>query len=314
MAEKIFTFEVDKLSSKIRLDHFLKEKIQELTRNRIQKLIEEGFVKIQPDPGVKVLKPGYKIKEGQIITLIIPPEEPLELKPQEVPFEVLYEDDDLAVIYKPAGVVVHPAPGHKEGTLVHGLLYKLKNLSGIGGKLRPGIVHRLDKDTSGLMLIAKNDFTHQALVKAFKERKIKKEYLAILYGQIQPPKGKIEKPIGRHPVHRKKMAVLKEGKEAITEYEVLEYFKKATLVCAKPITGRTHQLRVHFNSLGHPILGDPLYEGLKPDLPKPERLMLHAAKLTFLHPRTKKLLSFHMDPPKDFKKYLQVLEKINNQF
>ncbi|MEZ0344844.1 MAG: RluA family pseudouridine synthase [Caldimicrobium sp.] len=310
MSERVFSFEVDKLSTGVRLDHFLKERLKDLTRSRIQKLIEEGYVKIEPDLKVKQLKPGYKLKAGQRVILIIPPEEPLEILPQEVPFEILYEDEDLAVIYKPPGVVVHPAPGHKEGTLVHGLLNKLKNLSGIGGKLRPGIVHRLDKDTSGLMLVAKNDFTHQALVKAFKEREIEKEYLAILYGKISPSKGKIEKPIGRHPVHRKKMAVLKEGKEAITLYEVLKYYKKASYVRAKPLTGRTHQLRVHFSSLGHPILGDPLYGGLKPDLPKPERLMLHAAGLTFLHPRKREVISFYKEPPENFKNYLEILENL----
>ncbi len=311
MSERVFTFEVDKSFAGMRLDHFLKERIPDLTRSRIQKLIEEGFVKIYPDTGIKLLKPGYKLKTGQSITFIIPPEEPLEILPQEVPFEILFEDEDLAVIYKPSGVVVHPAPGHKEGTLVHGLLYKLKNLSGIGGKLRPGIVHRLDKDTSGLMLVAKNDFTHQALVKAFKERKIEKEYLALLYGIISPQKGKIDKPIGRHPVNRKKMAVLKDGKEALTYYEVLKYYKKASLVCAKPVTGRTHQLRVHFSSLGHPILGDPIYGGLKPDLPKPERLMLHASKIIFFHPRKKEMLSFYKEPPEDFKKYLEILENLS---
>lgn len=313
MSEKIFSFEVDELSTGVRLDHFLKERLQELTRSRIQKLIEEGYVKIESDLKVKQLKPGYKLKAGERVILIIPPEKPLEILPQEVPFEILYEDEDLAVIYKPPGVVVHPAPGYKEGTLVHGLLYKLKNLSGIGGKLRPGIVHRLDKDTSGLMLVAKNDFTHQALVCAFKERKIEKEYLAIIYGKISPSLGKIERPIGRHPVHRKKMTVLKEGKEAVTLYEVLKYYNKASYVRAKPITGRTHQLRVHFSSLGHPILGDPLYGGLKPDLPKPERLMLHAARLTFLHPRKKEILSLYKEPPEDFRKYLETLENLNKR-
>ncbi len=301
-----FIFQVEPEKAGLRLDHYLKEKLPELTRSRIQKLIEEGLVTVNQERA----KASQKTKPGQTIVVLFPPDEPLQLTPQEVPFEILYEDEDLAVIYKPKGVVVHPAPGHREGTLVHGLLMRLKNLSGIGGILRPGIVHRLDKDTSGLMLVAKNDFTHQALVKAFKEREIEKEYLAILYGKITPGKGKIEKPIGRHPVHRKKMAILKEGKEAITLYEVIKYYKKASYVLAKPITGRTHQLRVHFSSLGHPILGDPLYGGLKFDVPRPERLMLHAARITFLHPKKKEILSFYKEPPEDFKSYLEILENL----
>lgn len=309
MSEKILTFEVSEEDAGLRLDQYLVKMVPSLSRSRIKNLIEEGLVKVEPE--TSKLKPGLKVKALQKITLIIPPDEPLQLTPQEVPFEILYEDEDLAVIYKPAGIVVHPAPGHKEGTLVHGLLKRLKDLSGIGGKLRPGIVHRLDKDTSGLMLVAKNDFAHQALVMAFKERKIHKEYLAIVYGEVKPSKGTIEKPIGRHPVHRKKMAVLKEGKEAVTSYEVLKTFKKASLLLARPLTGRTHQLRVHFSSLGHPILGDPLYGGLKPNLPKPERLMLHAYKLSFEHPRTKQVLTFTKDPPEDFQNYLKLLESLN---
>ncbi len=290
----------------IRLDHLLKKHFPALSRTTLQKLIEEGYVTVEE----KKVRPSMKTKVSQSIRVIIPPDKPLELIPQEVPFEILYEDEDLAIIYKPPGVVVHPAPGHKEGTLVHGLLLKLKNLSGIGGKLRPGIVHRLDKDTSGLMLIAKNDFTHRALIEAFKARMIKKTYLALLYNKIEPPKGKIEKPIGRHPKLRKKMTILKEGKSALTEYEVIKYFKRASLVKAKPITGRTHQLRVHFSSLGHPILGDPLYGGLKPNLPKPERLMLHAYQISFLHPRLLKELIFHRDLPEDFQNYLLLLESL----
>ncbi len=302
--EEIFIFRVEEEKAGLRLDHFLKEKLPEFTRSRIQKLIEEGNVTLD----LKRPKASQKVRGGQRIIVKIPPEEPLALKPEEVPFEILYEDEDLAVIYKPAGIVVHPAPGHREGTLVHGLLKKLKDLSGIGGKLRPGIVHRLDKDTSGLMLVAKNDTAHQALVKAFKDRKIQKQYLAILYGKITPTQGKIESSIGRHPLHRKKMAVVKGGKEAITHYEVLRYFKKASLVLAKPVTGRTHQLRVHFSFLGHPILGDPLYGGLKPDLPKPERLMLHARSISFEHPCTGKIFSFTKEPPEDFEKYIKILE------
>ncbi|MFN3505172.1 MAG: RluA family pseudouridine synthase [Caldimicrobium sp.] len=301
----IYTLEVEDKYLGMRLDQYLKEKLPQYSRAYIQKLIEDGLVEVED----KKAKASQKIKLGQRIKVIIPPQKPLELKPKLVPFEIIYEDDDLAVIYKPAGIVVHPAPGHVDDTLVHGLLLKLKNLSGIGGKLRPGIVHRLDKDTSGLMLVAKNDFSHQALVNAFKNREIKKFYLALLYEKISPPRGAIEKPIGRHPKLRKKMAIIQGGKVAITEYEVLKYFKKASFVLAKPLTGRTHQLRVHFASLGHPILGDPLYGGLKPNLPKPKRLMLHAWELSFIHPRLQKELFFEKEPPDDFLNYLNQLEE-----
>ncbi len=297
---KFSFFEVEPEKAGLRIDQFLREKIPEFSRSRIQKLIGEGFILLEQ----RRVKPSQKVKAGQRIEVQTPPEEELEIKPQDVPLEIIYEDGDLAIIYKPSCLVVHPAPGHKEGTLVHGLLKKLKDLSGIGGKLRPGIVHRLDKDTSGIMLVAKNDFTHQALIKAFKERKVSKEYLALLWGNLKPSQGLIETFIGRHPVYRKKMAVLKEGKIAITSYQVLKYFKRACLVLAKPITGRTHQLRVHFSYLGHPILGDPIYGGLKFNLPQPKRLMLHACKITFTHPRTGETLTFYREAPEDFQNYL----------
>lgn len=300
-----FQFIVEESKIGLRLDIYLKEKLPSLSRSRLQDLIEQGKILVN----LKPQKASYRVKKGDVIIVDIPPESPLELTPQEVPFEILFEDEDIAVIYKPPKIVVHPAPGHREKTLVHGLLLRLKGLSGIGGKLRPGIVHRLDKDTSGLMIVAKNDFSHQALVQAFKERIIKKTYLALLYGHITPKTGTIEKPIGRHPKLRKKMAVLAEGKPAVTEYEVIRYFKKASYVQARPITGRTHQLRVHFSYLGHPILGDPLYGGLKPDIPKPSRLMLHAWKISFPHPKTKTWLSFEKEPPPDFIEYLKNLEE-----
>ncbi|MFN4196943.1 MAG: RluA family pseudouridine synthase [Caldimicrobium sp.] len=300
-----YIFEVEENNKGLRLDQYLKGKLPQYSRAFLQKLIKEGLVEVDD----KKAKSSQKIKTMQRIKVIIPQEKPLELQPKEVPFEIIYEDEDLAVIFKPAGIVVHPAPGHYDDTLVHGLLLKLKNLSGIGGKLRPGIVHRLDKDTSGLMLVAKNDFTHKSLVHAFKHREIKKYYLALLYEKISPPRGIIEKPIGRHPKLRKKMAIIQKGKLAITEYEVLRYFKKVSYIIAKPLTGRTHQLRLHFASLGHPILGDPLYGGIKPNLPKPKRLMLHAWKLSFLHPRLKKELHFEKEPPEDFINYLNQLEE-----
>jgi len=307
------TFLVEDEAKGGRLDVYLRQKLPQLSRERIKTLIEEGYITVLYSglhlPVVKGLKPSYKLKGGETIVVRIPMEKEYTLEPKEVPSEILYEDDDLAVIFKPAGIVVHPAVGHLDDTLVHGLLLKLKSLSGVGGELRPGIVHRLDKDTSGVMLIAKNDFSHKKLAQDFKERKIDKEYLAILYGRLETKEGTLDFPIGRHPVQRKKMAVVKDGRLAITKYKVLKLFKKATLVLAKPITGRTHQLRVHFSHIGHPILGDPIYGGLKPDVLRAERLMLHAYKLGFHHPRTGTYLTFTKEPPEDFQKYLQLLER-----
>ncbi len=306
--KEIHTFKISEIEAGERLDVFLKEKLPNLSRTRIKNLIENSYILVN----TKISKPSYKIKPGDIIEVRLPYEKEIELKPQEVEFEILYEDNDIAVINKPAGLVVHPAPGHYENTLVHGLLLRLKNLSGIGGKLRPGIVHRLDKDTSGIMLIAKNDFSHNTLVTAFKNKEIEKEYIAICYGIFKMKKGKIETFLGRHPVNRKKIAVLKEGKLAITLYEVIEeYNKKTSLVLAKPVTGRTHQIRVHLSYLGHPIIGDPVYGGLKHGIPKPKRLMLHSYRISFVHPRTKKEMRFEAPIPEDFQEYIKCLKNLN---
>jgi 23S rRNA pseudouridine1911/1915/1917 synthase len=299
-----YLFEVSPEDEAKRLDIFIKEKLPQLSRSRIQTLIKENYVLVNFKPS----KASYKIKRGEKIKVFIPPDREIEIQPRDIPFEIIYEDEDIAVINKPSGIVVHPAPGHYDDTLVHGLILKLKNLSGIGGKIRPGIVHRLDKDTSGIMLVAKNDFAHKRLVEAFKERLIEKNYIALVYGRLTQKKGKIETFIGRHPIARKKMAVLKEGKLAITFYEVLEIFNKASLVLAKPVTGRTHQIRVQFSYIGHPILGDPIYGGLKHDLPKPPRLMLHAYEIFFKHPRTNEEMKFRVPIPEEFQSYIEKLK------
>jgi 23S rRNA pseudouridine1911/1915/1917 synthase len=299
-----YLFEVSPEDEAKRLDIFIKEKLPQLSRSRIQTLIKENYVLVNFKPS----KASYKIKRGEKIKIFIPPDREIEIQPRDIPFEIIYEDEDIAVINKPSGIVVHPAPGHYDDTLVHGLILKLKNLSGIGGKIRPGIVHRLDKDTSGIMLVAKNDFAHKRLVEAFKERLIEKNYIALVYGRLTQKKGKIETFIGRHPIARKKMAVLKEGKLAITFYEVLEIFNKASLVLAKPVTGRTHQIRVQFSYIGHPILGDPIYGGLKHDLPKPPRLMLHAYEIVFKHPRTNEEMKFRVPIPEEFQSYIEKLK------
>jgi 23S rRNA pseudouridine1911/1915/1917 synthase len=307
--KEFYSFVVSSEEAGKRLDVFIKEKLSDLSRSRIQKLIEEGYVLVNE----KASKPSYKVKENDEIKIEIPPEKELELEPKEVPFDIIYEDEDIAVINKPSGVVVHPAPGHYDDTLVHGLLLRLKNLSGIGGKIRPGIVHRLDKDTSGIMLVAKNDFSHKKLVEAFKEKQIKKTYIAVVYGILKNKKGRIETFIGRHPKHRKKMAVLKEGREAITLYEIKETLEKATVVVLNPVTGRTHQLRVHLSHIGHPILGDPVYGGLKYDVPRAPRLMLHAFKISFKHPRSLKEMVFEIPLPEDMQEYIKVLKKTDEK-
>ena len=299
-----YLFEVFPEDEAKRLDIFIKEKLPELSRSRVQALIKENHILVNFKPS----KASYKIKRGEKIKVFIPLDKEIEIQPRDIPFEVIYEDEDIAVINKPSGIVVHPAPGHYDDTLVQGLILKLKNLSGIGGKIRPGIVHRLDKDTSGIMLVAKNDFAHKKLVEAFKERLIEKNYIALVYGRLTQKKGKIETFIGRHPIARKKMAVLKEGKLAITFYEVLEIFNKASLVLAKPVTGRTHQIRVHFSYIGHPVLGDSIYGGLKHDLLKPPRLMLHAYEIFFKHPRTNEAMKFRAPIPEEFQNYIEKLK------
>jgi len=307
---QFYKFVVEEGEEAQRLDTYLVRKFtelnNELSRSRIKKLIEEEMIKVNE----KLVKPSYKIKKGDVVEVVIPPKEELELEPEDVPFNILYEDEHIVVINKPAGVVVHPAPGHFKSTLVHGLLKKLKNLSGVGDKLRPGIVHRLDKDTSGVMIVAKNDIAHKKLIAQFKNRKIYKEYLTICFGVPEKKVFKVSANIARHPVNRKKMGVFPHGREAETLFEVKEEFKKASLILAKPLTGRTHQIRVHLSYIGHPILGDPLYGGLKHGIPLPQRLMLHAYKISFLHPITGETLTFSAPIPQDFEDYLKILKKI----
>ncbi|MCS7278501.1 MAG: RluA family pseudouridine synthase [Thermodesulfobacteriaceae bacterium] len=303
--KEIYTFKVSEKEVGLRLDSFIKTKLSSWSRNRIQNLVEDKRVLVNG----KLVKPSYKVKKDDQVEIRVPLEREWEIVPQEVPFEILYEDKDLAVIVKPSGMVVHPSAGHWEKTLVHGLMSKLKNLSGIGGKLRPGIVHRLDKDTSGVMLVAKNDFTHQKLVEAFKKREIEKIYYALVFGHPNFKEKIIKTYLGRHPVYRKKIAVLKDkGRLAITWCQVIELLFKSALLLVKPLTGRTHQIRVHLSFLGHPILGDPIYGGLKYEIPSPPRLMLHAYQISFSHPRTLEKLTFKAELPEDFKTYIKTLK------
>jgi len=268
-----------------RLDHFLVEMLPDVSRSRINVLIRKSLIHVNNWPS----KASHRLKEGDRITVTIPPPEPLEIRPEKVDFSILYEDEDLLVIAKPPGVVVHPASGHKNGTLVHGLVAHCRDLSGISGVERPGIVHRLDKDTSGVMVIAKNDRSHHGLVELFKSRQVKKVYHAIVRGRPENENGCISRPIGRHRSNRKMMAVLTHGgKEAVTAWSVLEELPfDMTYLEVRPETGRTHQIRVHMSFSGYPVAGDKLYGGGRLKVAEGitiERQCLHAYSLAFKHP------------------------------
>ena len=259
----------------------------ELSRSRAASLIKDGCVKV----GERIeLKPSYKTEPGVCVIVTLPEIKPAKAEAQDIPLEILYQDKHLAVVVKPCGMVVHPAAGNDDGTLVNALLFHLDSLSGIGGEMRPGIVHRLDKDTSGLMLVAKDDATHAALSQQLSDRQMEKHYRAIVFGRMKEPEGVIEKPIGRSKTDRKKMAVDENGRWAKTEWKVLKEYPDRTLLDVHIITGRTHQIRVHMASIGHPVLGDPLYGHKRmPDAP---RLMLHAYSLEFTHPQTGERMRF----------------------
>ena len=271
-----------------------------LSRSRVAALMEEGCLLLNGSP---CRKAGEKPKSGQEILLRIPEARDAAPRAEDIPLDILYEDEDLAVVVKPRGMVVHPAAGHADGTLVNALLGNLSELSGIGGEKRPGIVHRLDKDTSGLMMVAKNDETQMALSAMLKERTIEKHYLALTEGAFRESAGRIEAPIGRSRKDRKKMAVDPEGRPAVTEWQTVAEGKGCTLLDVHILTGRTHQIRVHMRSIQHPVCGDPLYgfdRGAKVPC-----LMLHAWKLTFVHPRKKEKMTFQAPPPEDFLKGLR---------
>ena len=292
-----------------RLDLFLSTRIEiSLARSQVQRLIEDGYVEVNREAP----KAHYKLKTDDRIVIAIPAPKELEVKPENIPLEIVYEDGDLIVVNKARGMVVHPAVGNYSGTLVNALLYHCHDLSGIGGVLRPGIVHRLDKDTSGLLVVAKNDLAHQELARQFKNRKILKQYIALVHGVIRPDRGRVEARVGRHPSHRKKMAIVSsqetriKGREAVTDFKVLERFKNYSLVEVTLRTGRMHQIRVHFASLGHSIVGDPTYGHRKEEF-KLSGQLLHAARLGFTHPRTGKYLEFESALPGDMEEMIRRL-------
>jgi 23S rRNA pseudouridine1911/1915/1917 synthase len=288
-------FTVSPGDARKRIDVFLAGHLPEFSRVRIQKLIHEGFVTLNGNAP----RAAEPVRVGDRIRLIEPPIQSLDLQPEEIALSVLFEDTDVLVLNKPAGISVHPGAGQHSGTLVNALLAHCKNLSGIGGKQRPGIVHRLDKGTSGCLVVAKNDAAHLALSKQFAARTVEKTYLALVAGKLRRNAGTIEAPIARHRVHRKKMAVAgKEGREARTDFRVIRSSAAASLLECRLHSGRTHQIRVHLQHLGHPILGDTVY-GNK-GAGKFLRPMLHAWKLAFDHPRTKARMHFEAGLPDDF--------------
>jgi 23S rRNA pseudouridine1911/1915/1917 synthase len=281
--------------AKLRLDQFLAKRLPEFSRSRLQQLIRDGFVRLNNSTS----RPRQIVRGGDRIELTEPPLEKIETLPEPIPLEILFEDDDLIVINKPAGLVVHPGAGHREHTLVNAVLNHCATLSGIGGKERPGIVHRLDKETSGCVVVAKNDATHRDLSKQFAARTVEKIYLALVAGKLRKPAGVIEERIGRHPVDRKRMsATTLRGRAARTEYRVVRSSDQASLIECRLHSGRTHQIRVHLHHLGHPVLGDKVYAPrLAKDFP---RQMLHAWKLGFRHPRTEEWKNFEAPLPDDF--------------
>lgn len=300
---------VDEEKAKERLDVFLSSVNLGLSRSHVQKLLTEDWIKVNE----KKVKAGYKIKMGDVIDLLIPP--PLEMTalPENIPLDIYYEDEDLLVINKPKGMVIHPAEGNYSGTLVNALLYHCQDLSGINGVLRPGIVHRLDKDTSGLLMVAKNDKAHQFLAEQLKERKVTRRYLALVHGKVKNNKGIIDAPLGRDTNNRQKIAVqLNGGRFAVTHYKVLQRYSKYTYLNLRLETGRTHQIRVHMSYIGYPLVGDPKYGFLKNNLSL-EGQFLHAAILGFIHPRSGKEMIFEAPLPVSLQEILNKLEPLKER-
>jgi 23S rRNA pseudouridine1911/1915/1917 synthase len=305
-------FIVEKSLPAGRLDIFLREKFPAASRGALQRLIEQGHIRVNGH----TVKPTHSPRAGEQIEVHWPEARPAEAQPEKIPLAILFEDQSLLVLNKPAGLVVHPAAGHEEHTLVNALLHHCRgSLSGIGGIARPGIVHRLDKETSGCLVVAKNDETHLALSAQFAGRQVEKIYNAIVCGELARESGEIRAAIARHPSHRKRMAARDDdsGRAAHTSYRVLERLNSATFIEAQIHTGRTHQVRVHFQFLGHPVVGDETYGGRQnkklTELTgyAPPRVMLHARELSFIHPRTEKQMSFEAPLPKDFREALKLL-------
>ncbi|MGH9456624.1 MAG: RluA family pseudouridine synthase [Thermoanaerobaculia bacterium] len=299
-----------------RLDQVLPRLLPDHSRSFLAALVAQGHIAIS---GRTSPRKAERVHAGDAIEVTIPPPEPTDLVPREIPLRILHQDPDIAVLDKPAGLVVHPAAGHADRTLVHALLFHVGDLSGIGGELRPGIVHRLDKETSGVLVVAKHDAAHRALKSVWNTHAVEKEYLALVYGAPKPAAGTIDRPIGRDPRERKRMAVVPGGRAAVTEYATVEAFRYLSLLRCTLRTGRTHQIRVHLKSIGHPIVGDPLYSGpqwrgipnkkLQRALADFPRQALHASRLAFPHPRTGDRVEFEAPLPSDFSQLLEFIRK-----
>lgn len=305
MSEEL-TFLVE--TAGVRLDKWLSDCMEDMTRSAVQNLIAGGMVTCEG----KVLSKSAKLSPGDKVKVVLPEVRPLDIAPEQISLEIVYEDEDLLVVNKPKGMVVHPAPGNPDKTLVNALLYHCgDSLSGINGVARPGIVHRIDKDTSGLLIVAKNDFSHVRLAEQIQAHSFTREYSAVVYGNVKEKSGKVDKPIGRHPVERKKMAVLLDSpsaRNAVTHYEVVERFDGFTQLKLRLETGRTHQIRVHMASIGHPVAGDPVY-GPKKVISFLHGQCLHAGLIGFVHPRTGEFWEFEAPLPDYFTEFLRKLRK-----
>jgi 23S rRNA pseudouridine1911/1915/1917 synthase len=299
----------------LRLDVFLSRKDKDLSRSRAKRLVEDGEVLVEG----KSARGSHLLKLGETVSLNKPPPVSAEIVPEDIPLDILYEDESVIVVDKPPGMVVHPAAGNYGGTLVNALQFHCRDLSGIGGVMRPGIVHRLDKGTSGLMVVAKSDEAHRQLSEQFKNRRVSKHYTALVHGNLRQDEGTVDAPVGRHPVERKKMSTKsRRGKDALTRWKVLERFGAFTLLEAKIDTGRTHQIRVHLSSIGHPVVGDSVYGGSRRTIETPEiravvkkltRQALHAGRLSFIHPVTGQEMSFVSPLPEDIGEVIRLLRE-----
>jgi len=294
--DKVYNFIADKPG--VRLDKYVCDKLSELSRARIQRLIAEGHVTVND----QVVKAGLKLNAGDRLKVVLPPAPPSPLTPEAIPLNIIYEDEDLLVVDKPAGLTVHPAPGHPAHTLVNAILSRFPHLAALSDSLRPGIVHRLDRDTSGVMVVAKNSLAQAKLMEQFKAHSVAKAYLVLVKGKLTPENGVIEAPMGRDPRNRKRMAVVAGGREARTEYQVIKYIGDYTLLEVKPETGRTHQIRVHLSAIGFPVVGDKMYGVKSPFLP---RQFIHATRLGFSLPSSGKYMEFKSELAADLAQALE---------
>ncbi|MDY4922809.1 RluA family pseudouridine synthase [Frisingicoccus sp.] len=301
------SWSVDTDANNMRIDRFISERMSDTSRSYIQKLIKDELVTVDS----KVVKSNYKVKEGEWVEIVLPEPVSLDIEAENIPLDILYEDSDVLLVNKPKDMVVHPSAGHITGTLVNALLYHCKDsLSSINGVMRPGIVHRIDKDTTGILIICKNDKSHNCIAEQLKVHSITRRYHALVWNNITDDTGTIDAPIGRHPVDRKKMAINhKNGKQAVTHYKVLERFGQYTYIQCELETGRTHQIRVHMASIGHPLVGDPVYGPAKQPF-KTDGQMLHAKVFGFIHPSTNDYMEFETDLPEYFQ---LILEKLRNK-